>query len=314
MNFKRLEIYVWWTCNQKCTYCIEFPNMEKAWTKRVDKYDILKKLLKYKKLWYNHVTYLWWEPFIQPVFHDALILWKKLAYTILVTTNATTLHIDSQAKKFLPYIDELFLSVEAIRIEDQQLISRTKNYVHWDLVFENIKKYWKWTLLKANIVITQDNKNKLLDLVKFVNEKWIKNIAVTYPDIMNDYYSKEHILDKIAPRYFELINTIEKIYEYSKINNINLKIVDIPYCIFSKNNLSEYIKLTDDHDYWSRVKITYNENVLNRWKYEKKEDLPRERFWVNKCKECIFIWNCWGPSINYDWLYWLDEINPITKT
>jgi len=66
-----------------------------------------------------------------------------LGYTILVTTNATTLHIDSQASKFLPYIDELFLSVEAISIEDQQLISRTKNYVHWDNVFENIKKYWK---------------------------------------------------------------------------------------------------------------------------------------------------------------------------
>lgn len=34
MEYKRLEIYVWWTCNQKCTYCMEFPNMEKAWTKK----------------------------------------------------------------------------------------------------------------------------------------------------------------------------------------------------------------------------------------------------------------------------------------
>ena len=93
MEYKRLEIYVWWTCNQKCTYCMEFQNMEKSWDKKVSKYEILKKLIKYKKSWYNHVTYLWWEPFIQPVFLEALKLWKKLWYTILVTTNCTTLHL-----------------------------------------------------------------------------------------------------------------------------------------------------------------------------------------------------------------------------
>jgi wyosine [tRNA(Phe)-imidazoG37] synthetase (radical SAM superfamily) len=42
----------------------------------------------------------------------------------------------------LPYIDELILSVEAIDKELQQEISRTKVYVKWDKVFENIKKYW----------------------------------------------------------------------------------------------------------------------------------------------------------------------------
>ncbi len=311
MSFKRLEIYVWWTCNQKCTYCIEFPNMEKAWFKKVTKYEILKKLLKYKKLWYNHVTYLWGEPFIQWVFLDALILWKKLWYTILVTTNATTLHLDSQASKFLPYIDELFLSVEAIWIEEQQKISRTKNYVHWDLVFENIKKYWNWKLLKANIVITQDNKNDLFNLVIFLKEKWVKDIAITYPDIMNDYYSREHVLEKIAPRYPEVMINILPIIDFCSENGINLKVVDIPYCIFPNDDLDKYIKLTDDYDYWDRVKITHDNNILNRWKFEKKEDIPRERFWSKKCNWCKYRWKCWGPSINYNWLYWLEDINPI---
>ncbi len=49
MIYKRLELYVGWTCNQKCTYCMEFPNMEKRWTKKVTKFDILKRLIKYKK-------------------------------------------------------------------------------------------------------------------------------------------------------------------------------------------------------------------------------------------------------------------------
>jgi molybdenum cofactor biosynthesis enzyme MoaA len=49
MKYKRIEIYVGWTCNQRCTYCMEFPNMERNWNKKITKYDILKKLIKYKK-------------------------------------------------------------------------------------------------------------------------------------------------------------------------------------------------------------------------------------------------------------------------
>ena len=311
MNHKRLEIYVGWTCNQKCTYCIEYPNMEKAWKIRVTKEDILKKLLKYKREWYNHVTYLGGEPFIQPVFLDALKLWKLLGYTILVTTNASTLHIDKQAKKFLPYIDELFLSVEAISPEEQQKISRTNNFVRWDGVFENIKKYWRWNFLTANIVITQDNKNSLFELVKFLEIRWVRNIAITYPDVMRDYYSKEHILERINPKYSECMKEILPIIEYWKKKDIHLKIADIPYCIFPSTEREKYIQITDDFDYENRMKITYDWNILNRGSFDKKEDIPRERFWCHKCNNCKYYWKCWWPLIHYEWLYGLDEINPI---
>jgi hypothetical protein len=71
--------------------------------------------------------------------------------------------------------------------------------------------------------------------------------------------------------------------------------------------------MTDDFDYWSRIKITYDDNVLDRWLIKKKDDIPRERFPCYKCEKCIYKWNCWWPLIHYEWLYWLDEINPIIK-
>ena len=183
MDYKRIEIYVWYTCNHKCTYCMEYANMERLWNEKITKYDILKKLIKYKKIWYNHVTFLWWEPFIQPNFLDSLKLWKKMRYTILVTTNCTTLHIDFQAKKLLFYIDELILSFQAKNIDLQKKISRTNVYVRWEKVFENIKKYWKWKFLKVNIVITKDNLDELFEIVRYLNKKNIKNISITYPDL-----------------------------------------------------------------------------------------------------------------------------------
>lgn len=308
MEYKRLELYVWWTCNQKCTYCMEFPYMERQWTKKVSKYEILKYLIKYKKLWYNHVTYLWWEPFIQPVFLDALIIWKKLGYTILVTTNATTLHIDSQASKFLPYIDELILSVEAIDKDLQQKISRTNVYVRWDEVFENINRYWKWTYLKINIVITKDNLLSLFEIVKYLNTKKIKNIAITYPDIDIEYYWKTHVLDRVAPRYNECIVELIHIIEFCKKNQINIKLPDFPFCVFPKDNIINYIKLTDDYDYQTRLKIKHNWDELDR-----KDLIPRDRIYIDKCLNCLYLNKCWWLSDTYELIYWLDEINPITK-
>jgi len=311
MSYKRIEMYVWWTCNQKCTYCCEFPHMEETWTKRVTKYEILKKLIKYKKQWYNHVTYLWWEPFIQGVFGDALRLAKKLNYTILVTTNCTTLHIEKEAKKYLPFIDELIISVEAINKDLQQKISRTKVFVDWEKVFKNINKYWKWKYFKANIVITQDNLLELFNIVKYLINKWVKNIAITYPDIVIDYYSINHIKKYVAPTYTKCINEINKIYNFIIEKKVNLKITDIPFCIFPKEKLDNYIKVTDDYDFQSRIKITNKEKILNRWNLSKPDEIPRDRYWEKKCKECIYKWKCWGPSIHYKELFWLSEINPI---
>ncbi len=311
MNYKRLELYVWWTCNQKCTYCMEFPNMEKNWTKKVSKYDILKKLIKYKKNWYNHVTYLWWEPFIQPVFYDALLLWKKLNYTILVTTNASTLHIERQAQKFLAHIDELILSVEAIDKETQQKISRTNVYVDWENVFKNIHKYWNWKYLKVNIVITKDNIEILFDIVKYLKDKWIKDIAITYPDIDIEYYWEEHILNNVIIKYTESVQKILPIIKYCEDNKINLKIPDFPFCVLPNDADDKYLKLTDDYDYQTRVKILSSEDELDRKDLSNIDLTPRDRKHWTVCDECIYKNKCWWYSVWYEELFWISEIKAI---
>jgi wyosine [tRNA(Phe)-imidazoG37] synthetase (radical SAM superfamily) len=101
-------------------------------------------------------------------------LWKKMWFTILVTTNATTLNIKKEAEKYLPFIDELILSVEAIDKNLQQKISRTNVFVEWEKVFKNIKLYWKWTYLKVNIVITKDNLSQLFNILKYIFENELK--------------------------------------------------------------------------------------------------------------------------------------------
>ena len=273
---------------------------------------MLKNLLKYKKLWYNHVTFLGGEPFIQPVFFDALKLAKHLGYTILVTTNCTTLHIDMQAKKLLPYIDELFISVEAIDQALQKKISRTNVYVRWEKVFQNIQTYWKGTFLKANIVITKDNLPFLKEIVLFLCNKNIKDISITYPDIAYKYYGKEHILSKVAPTYTECMKIIPWVVDICNTFGVHCNIVDFPFCSFPKNRLDTYISLTDDLHYQARLKIEHTWATLEHSTENKKStEYPRSRENTKVCHGCKFEGICWGPSSDYERLYGLEEIQAI---
>ncbi len=192
----------------------------------------------------------------------------------------------------------------------QQKISRTNVFVEWKKVFENIKKYWKWNFFKANIVITQDNLEELFNIVKYLFENNIKNIAITYPDCWNDYYTKNHLLTSVMPKYSDLVNKLIKIIDFSEENKINLKVVDLPFCIFPNKYLDKIFKLSDDYDYEERLKIESKDEEDFR---DSENDFPRERKKIEKCENCKDKNICWWPGIKYIELYWDNEINPIKK-
>lgn len=323
MNYKRLEIYLGWTCNHKCIFCIEYPTMEKMWNYKVEEREILKKLIKYKKQWYNHVTYLWWEPFIQKNFEFALKVGKKLGYTIMVTTNWSMVQFEKIAQKYLPYIDELIISIPIIDKKVQPIINDTKAIIDFDNVFKNIQKFWKWSFLKVNTVINNLNLQHLEWIVDFLWKYWVKELAFTYPDIYRSYYTKDHILKKMAMKYSDAIKYVIPAFELSKKYSINTKIVDFPFCVLLNE---KYIQFTDDYSYQERLKIDAFWNELKRvdtWisKNEKNKFLvsewletdnylPRMRKIVWKCNNCKYKNICWWPSQHYEELFWLEEIKP----
>lgn len=323
-EYKRFEMYLGWTCNHKCIFCVEFPTMDRMWKKVISNKDVLKKLLKYKKLWYNHVTYLWGEPFIQKNFDFALRVGKKLGFTILVTTNGSLLQFEHIAKKHLPYIDELIISIPAIDKQLQPIINDTKGIIDFDKVFENIKKYWKWNLLKTNTVLNPLNLEKLEGITKFLVDNGVHEFSFTYPDIQDGYYTDTHIREKIAVPYSEVMKYIKKPFQYALQNGVYPKIVDVPICMLPDPSWERF---TDDFNYQARTKIMANEEEHARvstglWKQEKEieinqdpskreKECPRMRKYVEKCRGCSKLWICWWVADYYEHLFGLDEINPI---
>lgn len=305
MQYKRLEIYTWWKCNHKCVFCIEFPNMVKTWDKEVTRHDIMKKLIKYKKQDYNHVTFLWWEPFIHPVLHFATRFAKKLWYTTLVTTNASTVQFDKQAEKHLPTIDQIIISVPIINKEIQPIINDTKWVIDFEAVFQNIKKYWRGNFLKINTVINQYNLDEIESIIEFVGTRGAHEISITYPDITVPFYTLEHIQEKVAPEYKEVTKRVDGWVQKAKEVWISIKLVDIPFCYLPKDS---YIELTDDYCYQTRLKVDNMEKEISREDY-----LPRRRKQVSQCWECVYKNVCWWPSIHYKDLYNISDITPVLE-
>jgi len=302
-KYKRLELYLWWKCNQRCIFCIEWINIEKYSQKKISNSEILKKLIKYKKIWFNHVTFLWWEPFIQENFLFSLKSAHKLWYTILVTTNWTVIQNENLSKKYLTYIDQLIISINAINKKSQNIISWISKNINYSKIFNNIKKHWKWNFLKINTIVNKINLNKLNTISNFIieNKNIIDEISYTYPEILTWYYSKNHIENNILTTYTQWFNKIKKEIPLLNNNWINIKIVDYPFCILKE---LKYIKITDDYCYDNRIKINDEEKLEDREKI-----LPRRRKHIDKCKWCKYIDTCWWPLIEYIDIIWDKEIN-----
>lgn len=305
---KRIELYLWWKCNYKCIFCVEKEKIDKYFFKEIPEIEIFKILLKYKNKWYNHVTFLWWEPFIQSNFLFSLKIAKKLWYKILVTTNWVLLPYENKSKIYLKYIDELIISIPIIDKKFQPIINWVTNILDFDKIFNNIKKYWNITFLKINTVINRYNYNKLNSISSFLikYKNLINEVSFTYPELNRTAYCEKYLLSKVSWKYLDFSFYIEKEIDFLEKNWIIWKIVDFPFCILSND---KYIKLTDDINYQNRNKINNSWIEKNQWEHLFWK--PRLRINIYKCYWCKYNGVCWWPSYDYLYFFWDSEIKKI---
>ncbi len=136
-------------------------------------------------------------------------------------------------------------------------------------------------------------------------------MAITYPDIDIEYYGKEHVLEKVAPKYYHCMREIVPIVEFCEQNDIHLKLPDFPFCVFPMENRKKYIQMSDDYDYHARLKIMYNGKQIDKSQPHPFKFIVRERCHLPQCNKCPYKNECWGPAFRYKKLYGADEIRAI---
>lgn len=283
---KRIEYNLGWTCNFDCIFCTEKENKEKFQGKMLSQEEIKKQLLSFKQQGYTHITFLGGEPFLQENFYYALLAAKALHFQVLVTSNGTLLQSEDIARKHLPLIDELIISLHSLDPASQKQISQIKNEIDYDLIFININKYHRGQFKKVNTVISSYNYQDISPIAEFLVYHRIKEFSITYPDFCPQITRYQ---GNFSLKYSEIVAELAPVAAICQANNIRLRICDIPLCV-----LGELGKYSEDLCYAHRVKLESNGEYFDR-----DSKLPRKRNFAPECQSCVLKGKCWGIGIEY---------------
>jgi MoaA/NifB/PqqE/SkfB family radical SAM enzyme len=281
---KRIEIYLGWKCTNDCIFCIEEKTRKSE--KTITFLEVKKYLDDEAALGARHVTLLGGEPSIQEIFPKTIEYAKKIGYKICIATNGSAFVSSEFAKKYVPKLDEIIVSVHGHNNNVLDKITRRKNsYTKLERALGNIVRNFKGEVLKTNTVIMGLNHEYLFDIVKAIHNIGVKEIDLSAMDLYRD-----HEMDKLYNCLGEIsdfsciVNVLSEIFEYEKRNNLNIRVNDIPLCYLGDNMIK-----SGNLYYANRIKISENGERFNR-----KEIPPRAMLKLKACEACRFNDLCPG--------------------
>lgn len=267
-------------CNEKCSFCFQNTEYIKKHDFFLNKNEILKLLIRWKKEWINMINISGWEPTIyEDNFNYVLKLSFKLLYKdIKVITNGLQFSKINFCNKNLKYITDMWLSFHSAWNRE---IQDKLTWLKWsyDLVLkaiENIKKLSNVNL-HNHCVITKDNINLLEDHIKIIIKLWF--VSIHFMSLMhNTEKNKTQSYD-----FNKLANLLKSIID--KYNNkINIEISYIQPCYFKW--YEEYIQW---FEYWKKY-ISNNLESIKEWE----KTILSNKYLDEKCNNCKYLNECYG--------------------
>ena len=276
----QVDIILWMKCNEKCSFCFQDTKYIKKYDVLLDKKDILKLLIKWKKLWLNMVNISWWEPTIyEDNFNYILKLSSKLLYRdIKVITNWIQFSKLDFCNNNLKYITDIWLSFHSASNKN---IQDKLTWLVWsyDLVIRAIKNIKKLSNINLHnhCVITNDNIDILEEHIKKIIKLWF--ISIHFMSLMhNTDNNKTQSYD-----FNKLASLLKWIIDKYK-NKIIIELSYIQPCYFKW-----YEKYVQWFEYWKEY-ISNNVNSLKSWE----KTILSNKYLEKKCINCKYLNECHG--------------------
>ncbi len=244
-------------CNNMCWFCVTnalFTNK----TQYLDIKKVIKDFIIIKSKGYIYVSIQWWEPTIFKNFVDLIKVWKKLWLKVCIHTNWTFDYNNLLIyKKAWVYQISYSLHWHIWKIHDYQVWRLGAFELITKNIIESLKLWIKTSIIS---VISKYNQNHINDIINFINNnfKWLEFIA--FCNMEANYLNNEDYIKK--QRFFPDLSIIKK--QISKINSNNIKIDNLPLCIFwNKLYLAEKNSMNFS-DYKIKLDICKNCNLKNK--------------------------------------------------
>ena len=297
---KRLDLKVWFACNNMCLFCVQWDKRFKYAPKT--KEQIFKELEEWRQDWITYVVFTWWEPTVHPNILDAMNYAKEIWYTqIQLQTNWRTFSDMEFAKKLVKAgLNEFWPSLHWFKPETHDNLVKAKwawkQVVQW---IKNAKKLWLYTV--TNTVITKQNYRELPMMALLFTKLWVDQFQFAFPHIL---WSAEKNKWEIVPRKSEIISYVHKALDIWKKAWKICMTEAIPFCFMQGYEwaIAEYKYMPD-----TKVKDaawtveSYEEYRWTEWKAK----------WP-QCKKCKLNNICEGPWREYPEMYGWKEFIPLS--
>ncbi|OGR61399.1 MAG: hypothetical protein A2X36_10765 [Elusimicrobia bacterium GWA2_69_24] len=166
---RRLELHLSYACVQLCAFCSESGRMARFAGQPVGLKEVLSVLLRKRRAGCSHVTFTGGEPTLRPDLPVILATARRLGYSTYLTSNGCRLAEPAYARRVLPLLDELCLSVHggSARVHDRA--TRTPGgFAKLRAALRNVEAAARPPFLLTNTVLTRENLPGLNGTLEFI--------------------------------------------------------------------------------------------------------------------------------------------------
>jgi MoaA/NifB/PqqE/SkfB family radical SAM enzyme len=295
MRMKRVEFHISYKCFNNCIFCSESDQLQRFKNKFVAKEEILKRLQKYCKRGFEHVSFTGGEPTLHPDFVEIIRTAKSLGYRTYVSSNGGLFYLKHFCDQVCPYLDEICFSLHGHNAKLHQTHTRnTESFTRLVKALENIENSSQNIYGLINIVVTKYNLAFLCEIVDFISKYrkiqhvLISNLAPEGKGLYN--------FDKIAVSLDNIRQRVSSLVKMTRRRKLILRFFGVPMCI-----LKDYYNFSNDAHWSARVtfelwKDNSNYTFIKRTRSYKP---VRKRVKLSECKLCVRRYICGGVFQTY---------------
>ncbi len=169
---RRLELHLSYACGQRCAFCSESGRMAR-WRRSPPRgEEVAAVLLERRRAGFDHVTFTGGEPSAHPLLPAALAAARRLGYATYLTTNGGRFAEEEYARRVLPRVDELCLSVHGPDAAVHDACAGTPgSFARAMKALENVRRHGREVFLLTNTVVTRRNWESLADTLGLLRSR-----------------------------------------------------------------------------------------------------------------------------------------------
>lgn len=306
-GIKYVDLKVGYDCNNSCIHCVISDQRDRARKLRGNEnrgtQEFFDELLDSKKKGCTSVTITGGEPTVRKDFHEIVKFSKEEGFRVLLQSNGRAFSSKKYLDKAFDYIDYYMIALHGSNAETHDKITRAPG--GFIQTIEGIKNIVvKGGGVGIKVVISNYNKNNLLELLKFVYTLNVEYCNIAFPHANGDALK---YFDEIVPFYKDLDLEIQNCISFAKEKKFTLEFEQILPCSLSRDY---------DLKFFTDLKIHINSGEIKQLD-ENPGDWNSLRIGSKRkgkiCMSCIYNKFCEGYWKEYVELRGFEEFRPIRK-